>query len=244
MTNSFAVEYLNQDIYKNVKKDADDKFGNKNSYVKNLWILKTYKKRGGKVKYDNNDKKPSNEKIKKSVSASFVYQPDLSCEIKNFLWQSEINNNHNNASKIISDIEDYYFEIDAILDSNGSELQDIIESPEESLAADNRNQDKINEIYKKFHSLVNMSASSLESWAENPCSKLASLSRAPINRVLRLLRKDKADWTLGDAKQANRVISFISRMKGAEQGEKTKTRDGKTCPSKRDISLKNWGYSP
>ena len=231
---AFAVEYLNKDIYQNVKRDADDKFGDKNSYVKNLWVLKTYKKRGGKVKYDN--KKPSNEKIKKSVS--YFYQPDLSCQIKDFLWQSEVNQ----ASSVLPDIEDYYFEVDAILDSDGLELEDIIETPETSLAADN--QDKINEIYKKFNSLVNMSASSLENWADNPCSKLASLSRAPINRVLRLLKKEKSQWTMADARQANRVISFISRMKGAEQGEKTKTKDGKTCPSKRDISLKNWGHSP
>lgn len=33
------------------------------------------------------------------------------------------------------------------------------------------NQDKIDEVYKKFHDLVNMSVSELKKWAENPCSK-------------------------------------------------------------------------
>ena len=105
------------------------------------------------------------------------------------------------------------------------------------------NQDKIDEVYRKYHALVNMSASQLEKWAENPCSKGASLSRGPIKRNLRLLRTPKAEWGAAEVRSANRTISFISRMKGAEQGEPVKV-DGKTCPSKRDISLRNWAYNP
>jgi len=99
--------------------------------------------------------------------------------------------------------------------------------------------DEINEVYSKYHSLVNMSASELEAWSKTECSKKASLSRSPINRNLNLLRKKKSDWTMSDVTTANRTISFISRMRGAEQGEKVGD-----CPSKRDISLKNWGYNP
>lgn len=105
-------------------------------------------------------------------------------------------------------------------------------------------QDEIDEVYSKYHSLVNMSASELETWSENECSKNASLDRSPIARNLRLLRTPKSEWGQTEVTQANRTISFVSRMKGAEQGEATKTSDGKSCPSKRDISLKNWAYDP
>lgn len=101
--------------------------------------------------------------------------------------------------------------------------------------------DKIDEVYKKFHKLVNMSVSELKKWAENPCSKQASLSRAPINRVIKLLETPKEKWGSSQVKQANRVISFISRMSGVEGGKEIKLKDGTTCPSKKVISLRNWG---
>lgn len=70
------VTYLNQELYKNVRKDADDKFGGENSYVKNLWVLKEYKKRGGKTRYSG--KKPSGDDIEKSVSK------EIYCEIDEY----------------------------------------------------------------------------------------------------------------------------------------------------------------
>jgi hypothetical protein len=100
--------------------------------------------------------------------------------------------------------------------------------------------DVINEVYSKYHKLVNMSYSELKSWSETDCSKKASLDRGPINRNLNLLSKKKSDWGASEVKSANRTISFISRMKGAEQGKPVSDK----CPSKRDISLKNWGYNP
>ncbi len=51
---------------------------------------------------------------------------------------------------------------------------------------------------------------------------------------------EQEDWTTADAEDANRTISFVSRMKGAEQGKPA----SEGCPSKRDISLKNWAYDP
>lgn len=105
---------------------------------------------------------------------------------------------------------------------------------------DLRNEDRLNEVYSKYRDTVNMSASELERWSETECSKKASISRAPIKRNLELLRTKKADWTSKHIRWANRTISFVNRMKGAEQGEPV--TEG--CPSKRDISLKNWAYDP
>ena len=100
--------------------------------------------------------------------------------------------------------------------------------------------DVIDEVYAKYHDTVNMSYSELEAWSKTECSKLASLDRSPINRNLRLLSTKKADWGANEVKSANRTISFVSRMKNMEQGQPV----NKTCPSKRDISLKNWAYNP
>lgn len=100
--------------------------------------------------------------------------------------------------------------------------------------------DVIDEVYSKYHKLVNMSYSELKAWSETDCSKKASLNRGPINRNLNLLSKKKADWGASEVKSANRTISFINRMKNMEQGEPVSVK----CPSKRDISLKNWAYNP
>jgi hypothetical protein len=101
-------------------------------------------------------------------------------------------------------------------------------------------QDIIDEVYSKYHDTVNMSYSELKAWSETDCSKLASLDRSPINRNLNLLSKNKSEWGADEVKSANKTVSFVSRMKNMEQGEPV----SKTCPSKRDISLKNWAYNP
>jgi len=100
--------------------------------------------------------------------------------------------------------------------------------------------EKLDEVYSKYKSVTNMSYSELEAWSKTECSKKASLDKAPIQRNLRLLSKAKEDWTANDIEDANRTISFVSRMRGAEQGEPA----AEGCPSKRDISLKNWAYDP
>lgn len=102
-------------------------------------------------------------------------------------------------------------------------------------------QEQLDEVYRKWRALVNMSATQLRAWRENPCSRKASLNpTAVIDRNLRLLETKKADWDGTHVRAANRAISFISRMSGAEQGEPV----AEGCPSKRDISLKNWAYDP
>lgn len=62
------VQYVDQVLLQSVRRSADDKFGKKNSYVKNLWVLKEYKKRGGKTKFQG--KKPTSKKIQKQIKAS------------------------------------------------------------------------------------------------------------------------------------------------------------------------------
>ena len=101
-------------------------------------------------------------------------------------------------------------------------------------------EDIVNEVYAKYHNTVNMSYSELEAWSKTDCSKLASLDRSPITRNLNLLSKKKSEWGSTEVKSANKTISFVSRMKNMEQGQPVSDK----CPSKRDISLKNWAYNP
>lgn len=95
-------------------------------------------------------------------------------------------------------------------------------------------------IYREYKANVNMSCSELSRWSKNPCSRKASLSRGPVQRNLRLLCKPKHKWTAKDMRDAKRTISFNKRMKKMAQGKVA----SKGCPSKRDISLKNWAWKP
>lgn len=64
-----AVNYKDKDLIEKVREAANKKFSG-NSYVKNLWILKEYKKRGGKVAYKG--EKPSGESIKKQTAGTSI----------------------------------------------------------------------------------------------------------------------------------------------------------------------------
>lgn len=101
--------------------------------------------------------------------------------------------------------------------------------------------EEITEIRKRWRASVNMSASELRAWSQDECSKKASVDAAAvIKRNLRLLETPADQWDQRDARDANRTISFIARMSKAEQGEPA----AEGCPSKRDISLRNWAFNP
>lgn len=216
-----AITYLDEQKEKEAQELADKKFGTKTSYVKSLYKLLQYKKNGGRVKYTG--QKPQAQIVRKQIKGCTIIEIDARCSLRG------------------SDEE----EIESGLDL----LQDLEECGENYSDEDFKieavnNKEKINEVYRKYHSVVNMSYNELKKWSENPCSRVASLSRGPINRNLNLLSKTRGQWTMADVRSANRTISFISRMRGAEQGKKTSGPNGEACPSKRDISLKNWAYNP
>ena len=105
---------------------------------------------------------------------------------------------------------------------------------------DKVDQDELDEVFASWRESVNMSASELRAWRENPCSRKASLNpTAVIDRNLRLLETKKEDWDGTHVRSAKRTISFIARMRRMEQGDPVGD-----CPSKRDISLKNWAFDP
>jgi len=101
----------------------------------------------------------------------------------------------------------------------------------------------IDEVYSRFNDAVNMTAGELRSWSENPCSREASQDPvAVIERNLRLLSRNKDEWTEDDVTDAKRTISFISRM--SEQAPDDPMNGESGCPTKWAISLLNWAYNP
>lgn len=113
-----------------------------------------------------------------------------------------------------------------------------------SLESEELEDDDKEEIYQKWQDHVNMTASELQEWSANPCSREASVDPiAVIKRNLRLLQKDKSDWTDGDYEDAERTTSFISRMRGNE-GETTANGGAHGCPDDKSISLLNWAHNP
>ena len=124
----------------------------------------------------------------------------------------------------------------------GELLADDLDDEERHLGTHlEKDTDDLDEVYAKWRATVNMSASELEAWSENECSRKASLDPAAvIKRNLRLLRKKKGDWNARDIRDANRTISFVARMRNMPKGDPVV----EGCPSKRDISLRNWAFNP
>lgn len=99
-------------------------------------------------------------------------------------------------------------------------------------------QKEIDQVYKKYKKATNMTYTELLIWSKNPKSKTASLSREPIRRNLRLLKKPKDKWTTRDVKDANKTISYLARAKKIER----KQGIPRTKLTPNEIALRNWGY--
>jgi len=106
-------------------------------------------------------------------------------------------------------------------------------------------EEELDEVYSDWSEEVNMTASELRDWSGNPCSREASVDpEAVIERNLNLLETPKSEWGEDEIEDANRTISFISRMRG-DGNRPDEVRDGPFgCPSEWAISLLNWAYNP
>ena len=113
------------------------------------------------------------------------------------------------------------------------------------------------EIYKKWDKLVNMSAKELETFIDSDEGEEAGLSRKEASdagaggkkitsgrdsarAIVRMLKRDKEQWSDNDWDWANKQINFISRM----SGNKGPNRDDKGRPTRKLLSLKIWGHDP
>lgn len=99
----------------------------------------------------------------------------------------------------------------------------------------------VDDAYQQFTDAVNMTASEIRDWGDHECSDKASVKPDEVRQlVIRLLETPKDNWGYQEVEQADRAVSFISRMREAEKDDPA----AKDCPSDRDISLMNWGYMP
>ncbi len=109
------------------------------------------------------------------------------------------------------------------------------------------------EVYDKWHDLINMSQSSLNEWAEDDDRLLASINREEakdagniqsgydsFHRIKRRKEKPFENWSNDDFDNAKQEIGFNSRMLGGKPGQPVED----SGMSKWEISLKNWGHDP
>lgn len=97
---------------------------------------------------------------------------------------------------------------------------------------------ELDKVYSKYKNSVNMTYTELLIWSKNPKSKEASLSREPITRNLRLLRKAKKDWTSKDIRGANKTISYLARAKKIKRAKGVPRKE----LTRNEKALRSWGY--
>ena len=118
-------------------------------------------------------------------------------------------------------------------------------------------EDEKEETYKKWNELVNMSPKELSDFIDSEEGEEAGLSRKDARdagaggrkitsgrdsarAIVRMLKRDKEEWSDNDWKWANKQINFISRMRGNEGPN----RDEKGRPTRKLLALKIWGHDP
>lgn len=118
-------------------------------------------------------------------------------------------------------------------------------------------EDEREETYKKWNELVNMSPRELSDFIDSEEGEEAGLSRKDARdagaggkkitsgrdsarAIVRMLKRDKEEWSDNDWMWANKQINFISRMKGNEGPN----RDEKGRPTRKLLALKIWGHDP
>lgn len=128
-------------------------------------------------------------------------------------------------------------------DTFGGSFEDALLETAREFDIELETHDGLDEVYAAWQDSINMSTAQLRSWSENPCSREASVRPTQvIRRNLRLLEKNKDEWTEQDIDDAKRTISFISRMSAQRPDAPMDGENG--CPSKWAISLLNWAYNP
>lgn len=135
-----GVIYENQSLLSSVRKDADKKFG-KNSYTKNLWVLKEYKKRGGKVKYEG--KKPSRNAIKKQVTASVDIEAEIVRKDIPFEIITANESSDPEIKELVEDLETYAYCVEMDEETDDGFVKDFVEE-----AAEKKKNVKLNKPFR------------------------------------------------------------------------------------------------
>lgn len=112
-------------------------------------------------------------------------------------------------------------------------------------------EDKLDDLYKEWQKLINMSSNEIQKFLDSDEGKEAGLSqkeaKGKIKRgrdsgraIIRMLGRKKSEWTDNDWEWAKRQVNFINRM----LGNKGKLRDEKGNRTRKTTSLMIWGHNP
>jgi len=93
--------------------------------------------------------------------------------------------------------------------------------------------------YKKLYDKErNMTCKEMKSWAEDPCSRKASIGRAAVKRNIKLTCTSSKDWNQSIDNEAKKAYSYLRRAKKIKSSKQVKG-----CGlTKNEIALKNWAY--
>jgi hypothetical protein len=112
--------------------------------------------------------------------------------------------------------------------------------------------DTQDKLYAKWKTLVNMSASELETFIETDEGKVAGLTKSDAKDkgiksgqesaewIIKMKRTKREDWTPKMWEWAKRQVSFNARM----IGNKGPLRDGEGNRTRKHTSLLLWGHDP
>ena len=101
------------------------------------------------------------------------------------------------------------------------------------------------QLWSRFHAVVNMAPAELEEWLESEQSRRVGFTRpgesesighASGRRIVGLLRKRKAELDDGDLAHMRKVVGFVRRH-SARRPENVVT-------SRWRYALMNWGHDP
>ena len=110
------------------------------------------------------------------------------------------------------------------------------------------------DVHDELDDMVNMTPGELEDLTETKNWDIYGEQKSggeeldkPVDDMIRLLETpadeyEDADDGFNEVEEANQAISFLSRMKGVEDGEPMPNSDPPM--SKRDMSLMAWGFDP
>jgi hypothetical protein len=96
--------------------------------------------------------------------------------------------------------------------------------------------DDLDALYTAYNDRRNMSASALESWLDSTCFEDYTGSsggdpRAAVERNIRLIERDKSEWTDADRRDAVRMLSYHERHGEQSGSDETVSAECELSPN-------------
>lgn len=131
-------------------------------------------------------------------------------------------------------------------DDDGRESGDTAVADALAAAADIPDTQDLDALYTAYNDRRNMSASDLERWTETTCfedyaSSSAGDPRGAVERNMRLIEREKDEWTAQDRRDAVRMLAYHARH-GAQDSSATVSAECDLSPS--TAGQISWAFDP